>query len=90
LKLKFIFEIITGKAVSAPLPVTFLLSPANYLFHFKRFRATLTDEESTKTDKIEKKFKEFCKDVKSKENRFCYYLGGTEDAATGKYHFIHS
>lgn len=48
-----------------------------------RFRATLTDEEATKQDKIEKRFKEFCKDVKSKENRFCYYLGGTEDAATG-------
>ena len=48
-----------------------------------RFRETLSGEEASKQDKIEAKFKKFCKDVKSKENRFCYYLGGTEDAATG-------
>ncbi|CAO1401052.1 unnamed protein product [Diamesa hyperborea] len=41
-------------------------------------------DEITKKDpkKIEQKFKEFCKNTKSKENRFCYYLGGLEDSAT--------
>jgi hypothetical protein len=53
-----------------------------------RFRETLSGEEASKQDKIEAKFKKFCKDVKSKENRFCYYLGGTEDAATGRKKFI--
>jgi len=48
-----------------------------------RFRGTLSSEESSKPDAIEKKFKKFCKDLKTKENRFCYYLGGTADAATG-------
>ena len=52
-----------------------------------RFRATLTDEEASSQPKIEKKFREFCKAVKSNENRFCYYLGGTEDAATGTLRF---
>merc|ERR1711890_41342 len=33
--------------------------------------------------KIESAFKVFCKDLKLRENRFCYYLGGTADAATG-------
>lgn len=48
-----------------------------------RFEQSLTKEEKTKTNVIEQKFKDFCKDLKLKENRFCYYLGGTSDAATG-------
>ncbi|XP_059098497.1 LOW QUALITY PROTEIN: mesencephalic astrocyte-derived neurotrophic factor homolog [Tigriopus californicus] len=48
-----------------------------------RFKDTLAKGEDKKTDVIEKKFKAYCKDLKLKENRFCYYLGGTEDAATG-------
>ncbi|CAO1402058.1 unnamed protein product [Diamesa serratosioi] len=41
-------------------------------------------DEITKKDpkKIEEQFKVFCKNTKSKENRFCYYLGGLEDSAT--------
>ncbi|XP_055773848.1 mesencephalic astrocyte-derived neurotrophic factor-like [Salvelinus fontinalis] len=31
---------------------------------------------------IEKALIETCKDAKGKENRFCYYIGGTNDAAT--------
>jgi len=49
----------------------------------ERFRETLTSDESSKPPKIEEKFKKFCKSLKTKENRFCYYLGGTSDAATG-------
>jgi len=50
----------------------------------KRFMDTvLPKEDSTKPDKIEAAFKDFCEDLKLKENRFCYYLGGTKDAATG-------
>jgi len=51
----------------------------------ERFAATLTKDQQTKPKEIEKEFRTFCKDLKqgSKENRFCYFLGGTEDAATG-------
>jgi len=48
-----------------------------------RFRATLSSDDSGVPAKIEEKFRKFCKDLKSKENRFCYFLGGTADAATG-------
>jgi len=48
-----------------------------------RFRATLSSDESGNPGKIESAFKKYCKDLKTKENRFCYYLGGTADAATG-------
>lgn len=33
-------------------------------------------------DTIEKELISFCLDVKGKENRLCYYLGATKDAAT--------
>eukprot|EP00088_Acartia_fossae_P067811 TRINITY_DN8500_c0_g1_i1.p1 TRINITY_DN8500_c0_g1~~TRINITY_DN8500_c0_g1_i1.p1 ORF type:complete len:176 (+),score=54.13 TRINITY_DN8500_c0_g1_i1:60-587(+) len=49
----------------------------------ERFKATLSSEDSSNQGKIEKSFKKFCKDLKTKENRFCYFLGGTADAATG-------
>merc|ERR1712241_1647823 len=48
-----------------------------------KFRNSLPKEDSTNADKINGHFKKFCKDLKLKENRFCYYLGGTDDAATG-------
>lgn len=35
-----------------------------------RFEASLDKDEKTDTGKIEKRFKEFCKDLKLKENRF--------------------
>ncbi|XP_065166722.1 LOW QUALITY PROTEIN: mesencephalic astrocyte-derived neurotrophic factor homolog [Atheta coriaria] len=48
-----------------------------------KFAATLEESEKTDPKKIETAFKEFCKKVKDKENRFCYYLGGLETSATG-------
>eukprot|EP01136_Pigoraptor_vietnamica_P019924 Opistho-1_new@68116 len=45
--------------------------------------ATLTPEEAKNEVAIEDKFREYCKTAVNKENRFCYYVGGTEDAATG-------
>lgn len=48
-----------------------------------RFSQTLTPDIKSDTKKIETKFREFCKGTKSKENRFCYYLGGLEESATG-------
>uniref|UniRef100_A0A7G3AI17 Mesencephalic astrocyte-derived neurotrophic factor homolog n=1 Tax=Lutzomyia longipalpis TaxID=7200 RepID=A0A7G3AI17_LUTLO len=49
----------------------------------QRFADTLTDDLKKDTKKIEEKFKEFCKGQKNKEQRFCYYLGGLEESATG-------
>merc|ERR1712010_426214 len=48
-----------------------------------KFSATLSKEDAKDMQKINKAFTVFCKDLKLKENRFCYYLGGTDDAATG-------
>ncbi|CAG9786355.1 unnamed protein product [Diatraea saccharalis] len=48
-----------------------------------KFAATLTDEVKKEPKKIEAEFKKFCKGTKNKENRFCYYLGGLEESATG-------
>ena len=48
-----------------------------------RFRQTLTKEQASDPKAIEKEFVKFCKPLKTKENRFCYFLGGTADAATG-------
>ncbi|KAG6796444.1 mesencephalic astrocyte-derived neurotrophic factor [Apis mellifera caucasica] len=49
----------------------------------ERFVNTLNEDVKIDTKKIEAAFKEFCKGTKSKENRFCYYLGGLEESATG-------
>ncbi|XP_011298676.1 mesencephalic astrocyte-derived neurotrophic factor homolog [Fopius arisanus] len=49
----------------------------------KKFAATLSEDVKKDTKKIENEFKKFCKGSKSKENRFCYYLGGLEESATG-------
>jgi len=49
----------------------------------KRFQDVLPKEDASDPKKIETAFKSFCKELKLKENRFCYYLGGTSDAATG-------
>lgn len=43
----------------------------------------MTSEDRKKESLIEKKIRQFCKNAKGKENRFCYYMGGTDDAATG-------
>lgn len=49
----------------------------------EKFAATLADGVKTDPKLIEEEFKKFCKYSKSKENRFCYYLGGLEESATG-------
>ncbi|XP_017880643.1 mesencephalic astrocyte-derived neurotrophic factor homolog isoform X2 [Ceratina calcarata] len=49
----------------------------------EKFVNSLSEDMKKDTKKIEEAFKEFCKGTKSKENRFCYYLGGLEDSATG-------
>lgn len=48
-----------------------------------KFSATLPEDTKTNPKKIEAAFKVFCKNLRSKENRFCYYLGGLEESATG-------
>ncbi|XP_078065474.1 mesencephalic astrocyte-derived neurotrophic factor [Mustelus asterias] len=48
-----------------------------------RFYNSLTEQGISFTpDKIEEHLAQTCKDVKGKENRFCYYIGATRDAAT--------
>ncbi|EAA07858.3 mesencephalic astrocyte-derived neurotrophic factor homolog [Anopheles arabiensis] len=47
------------------------------------FMETLSDETKKDTKRIEDEFRAFCKKSKNKEQRFCYYLGGVEDSATG-------
>uniref|UniRef100_A0A336KB93 Mesencephalic astrocyte-derived neurotrophic factor homolog n=1 Tax=Culicoides sonorensis TaxID=179676 RepID=A0A336KB93_CULSO len=49
----------------------------------QKFADTLDAETKADPKLIETKFKQFCKTSKSKENRFCYYLGGLEESATG-------
>ncbi|CAG5051835.1 unnamed protein product [Parnassius apollo] len=49
----------------------------------EKFAATLSDDVKKDPKLIEAKFKKFCKGTKNKENRFCYYLGGLEESATG-------
>ncbi|XP_038212137.1 mesencephalic astrocyte-derived neurotrophic factor homolog [Zerene cesonia] len=48
-----------------------------------KFAATLEDNVKSDPKLIEAAFKKFCKGSKNKENRFCYYLGGLEESATG-------
>eukprot|EP00794_Sanderia_malayensis_P006359 gene6359-7087_t len=48
----------------------------------KKFEDTLTDKDRKDNNAVTKKLKKACKKAKNKENRFCYYVGGTEDAAT--------
>lgn len=49
----------------------------------EKFAATLSDDVKKDPKLIETNFKKFCKNSKGKENRFCYYLGGLEESATG-------
>lgn len=48
----------------------------------KKFTATLSDDVKSKPEKIETAFKKYCKSLKDKEERFCYYIGGLETSAT--------
>ncbi|KAG7318972.1 hypothetical protein KOW79_017446 [Hemibagrus wyckioides] len=48
-----------------------------------KFYQSLKDHDVQFTsDAIEKALVKACKDAKGKENRFCYYIGATSDAAT--------
>ncbi|XP_065830053.1 mesencephalic astrocyte-derived neurotrophic factor homolog [Oscarella lobularis] len=47
-----------------------------------KFVDGLTSEEK-ELPNMEKKLRLTCEEAKRKENRFCYYIGATEDAATG-------
>ncbi|EDV94929.1 mesencephalic astrocyte-derived neurotrophic factor homolog [Drosophila grimshawi] len=49
----------------------------------RRFADTLDDATKKDYKLIEADFKKFCKTQKNKEQRFCYYLGGLEESATG-------
>nr|CAG4646623.1 EOG090X0F26 [Macrothrix elegans] len=48
-----------------------------------KFASGLTSDEKKNPKTIEDKFRTFCKGAKGKDNRFCYYLGGLEESATG-------
>ncbi|CAG7821993.1 unnamed protein product, partial [Allacma fusca] len=48
-----------------------------------KFAETLSESERKDPKLIENKFRNYCADVKGKENRLCYYLGGLEESATG-------
>lgn len=50
-----------------------------------KFKKGETDAVISDPKKSEVAFKKFCKNLPrvGKENRFCYFVGGTEDAATG-------
>ncbi|CAH3028841.1 unnamed protein product [Porites evermanni] len=47
------------------------------------FASKLSSDDLSDLTKIQDKLKATCKKAKTKENRFCYYIGGTADAATG-------
>lgn len=49
----------------------------------RRFGDSLDDATKKDYKLIETAFKKFCKTQKNKEHRFCYYLGGLEESATG-------
>ncbi|XP_064606359.1 mesencephalic astrocyte-derived neurotrophic factor homolog [Liolophura sinensis] len=48
----------------------------------QRFSDSLDSDIKSNADKIEKQFKKFCKTVKGRDERFCYYLGGVDTSAT--------
>lgn len=48
-----------------------------------KFLATLSDSEMKTPATIESKFRDACRIAKNRENRFCYYVGGLDESATG-------
>lgn len=46
------------------------------------FIESLSKDDISTPAKIETAFKKRCKTAKKDDNRFCYYIGGTEDSAT--------
>merc|ERR1712142_153065 len=51
--------------------------------YLTKFSESLSSAEKSVPAKIEQKFRDACKTAKGKENRFCYYLGGLDESATG-------
>lgn len=49
----------------------------------EKFIDSLSSEIKSNPKLIENEFRKFCETSKAKENRFCYYLGGLEESATG-------
>nr|CAG4638098.1 EOG090X0F26 [Chydorus sphaericus] len=49
----------------------------------RKFSDSLTNDDKKDPKLIEEKFRKYCKTAKGKEQRFCYYLGGVEESATG-------
>ncbi|XP_066996772.2 mesencephalic astrocyte-derived neurotrophic factor homolog [Anabrus simplex] len=49
----------------------------------EKFSDSLSPEIRSNPKLIEAEFRKYCKASKGKENRFCYYLGGLEESATG-------
>jgi len=47
-----------------------------------RFINGLDEKEKSSPENVETAFKKVCKTAKKDDNRFCYYVGGTEDSAT--------
>ncbi|KAL5014114.1 hypothetical protein ScPMuIL_008384 [Solemya velum] len=48
----------------------------------QRFIDSLSEDVKASPSAIEEQFKEFCKTLKGKEERFCWYIGGLETSAT--------
>lgn len=49
-----------------------------------KFINTLEENVKSSTSKIEDEFRKFCEEAKlHKDNRFCYYVGGLKESATG-------
>ncbi|KAL8594040.1 hypothetical protein ACOMHN_016419 [Nucella lapillus] len=48
----------------------------------EKFEEVLQGDERNNADKLEVKFTKFCKDLKGKEHKFCYYLGAVDNAPT--------
>ncbi|XP_066994483.2 mesencephalic astrocyte-derived neurotrophic factor homolog [Anabrus simplex] len=49
----------------------------------EKFSDSLSFDKRSNPKLIEAEFRKYCKSSKGKENRFCYYLGGLEESATG-------
>ncbi|KAF4533108.1 hypothetical protein B566_EDAN003828 [Ephemera danica] len=49
----------------------------------QRFSDSISANVKKDSKLIEREFRDYCKDLRGKENRFCYYLGGLEESATG-------
>lgn len=48
-----------------------------------KFINSLDDATKSNSGKVESQFRKTCKSTKGDDNRFCYYVGGLEESATG-------